>query len=273
MGSDRGAAPRAQGGAAAGGTSHGRAGTGQGRVRKMPARRSTGIRATGAAVLGIRATGAAVLGSAVLVVGLAGCGSITRARTPTRMAADTVSAQVLSTECTSYAPTSSSSAAAGPGTCVIQLADGRRFRCDGSSPPASAKEAQPAGDPRCHLVPAAPSKRSTPAQTAAARTAAGKAHECLRKAGIRSAVDPGQPANPRAPGAEMILGGRDAAAFVAFYGTAQAAAQALGEVSENAKHLGGLTDHRGKVTILWLHAPSMGAGARVESCVSQAHPR
>jgi hypothetical protein len=204
----------------------------------------------------------AVLATIVVVVLAAGCGSA--AKPAQQRAAGAVGAlgdQVASTGCSGGSSSASSHAVS---YCVFVIADGRRFRCQGSavaqSQQTASSLARAVGCVALRRLAISPASR-------AVFVALARVRACLIGRGYQVIGGPVlPPQGPNAPDGELTVGTRPAVPVIAFYDDPLQAARLEPAVIRRAKPLGGQVERRGAVTVVWLQAPKSALRARVQAC-------
>jgi hypothetical protein len=200
----------------------------------------------------------AALATLVVVLLAAGCGGAAKP-SPQRAAggAGAFVDQVASTACSSASPHVGAH-------CVFVIADGRRFRCQGSGvgrpQPTASSLARAAGCVALRRLSISPASHAVFAALVRVRA-------CLLGRGYQVVGGPVLPSQgPNAPDGELTVGTHPAVPVIAFYDDPLKAARLEPAVIRRAKRFGGHVERRGAVTVLWLQAPASALRARLQAC-------
>ena len=200
----------------------------------------------------------------VALLGAACGGAAAPAQERATRATGTVGAfadEVASTGCSGSSSSASSHVVS---YCVFVIADGRRFRCHGSTlaqrQQSASSLARAAG---CVALRPLVISRASRAVFAALVRVRG----CLVDRGYEVIGGPVlPPQGPTSPDGELTLGAPAAVPTIAFYDDPAKAARLEPAVIRRARRFSGQVERRGAVTILWLRAPPSVLRARVQAC-------
>jgi hypothetical protein len=147
--------------------------------------------------------------------------------------------------------------------CVYVLTDGRRFKCSAISTGPTPSVAALEHDKRC--TPLRPLTITPAMHAVIAAIAATK--RCLSTRGVTASGAPVLPSQgPNVPEGEVIVVNGVHPIFIAYYADAAKAKRLEPAIAHNATRLGGSTERRGAVTILFTHPPASDLRRTVEGC-------
>jgi hypothetical protein len=106
---------------------------------------------------------------------------------------------------------------------------------------------------------------SSPAAPPLGLQRAERARACLSDAGFRVLGGPRSPGDRNAPDVELIVRGKGADAFLAFYKQVERARHYENDLRRNAKRINGSVERRGSVSVVWVRKPPAEA-RRIERC-------
>src|SRR5258706_15166010 len=92
------------------------------------------------------------------------------------------------------------------------------------------------------------------------------ARRCLLAAQLRVLGGPRPPGDANAPNVELIAGGRQAYAFLAFYDSSTRARKYAPMIRRNAQRFHGTLERHGKLTILWVRGSNTPEGQEIRHC-------
>ncbi|MEA2424156.1 MAG: hypothetical protein QOH13_566 [Thermoleophilaceae bacterium] len=90
--------------------------------------------------------------------------------------------------------------------------------------------------------------------------------QCLRAAKLRVIGGPAPPGDTNAPATELIVGGGQSSAFLAFYENPKRAAKYAPDIRANAKHLNATVERYGKLTIVWVRGAGSDEAQTIRGC-------
>ena len=96
--------------------------------------------------------------------------------------------------------------------------------------------------------------------------AAADAERCLKGEKLRVVAANREPGDTDAPDREVIVNGRDAFAFLAFYDDEERADRYAPEIREHTKEFKGALDRHGKLSIVWVKGRDSDEGERIRGC-------
>jgi hypothetical protein len=90
--------------------------------------------------------------------------------------------------------------------------------------------------------------------------------QCLREASLRVIGGPAPPGDTNAPATELIVGGAQSGAFLAFYESPKRAAKYAPDIRANVKHLNATVERYGKLTIVWTRGADSDEARTIRGC-------
>jgi hypothetical protein len=94
----------------------------------------------------------------------------------------------------------------------------------------------------------------------------GNVRQCLNAASLKVTGGPAPAGDTNAPATELVVGGAESSAFLAFYENAARARRYAPDIRANAKRLHATVERHGKLTILWIRGAASGEAQIIRRC-------